>query len=392
MTFHGLGVTEHGQGTDGVRCLGNLALLTGNLGKRGAGLNPLRGQNNVQGAAHMGCEPSRLTGYVTIDSARDRFEPAWGGPLPSEPGLTLMQMMDAARAGSLRALLTIGYDILLTNANASATEEALAALDLVVVQDLFLNETARRFAHVVLPASSSFEKDGTFMNSERRVQRVRAALSPLGESRPDWQILCDLAKAMGRSDGFSFTSPEQVWDEIRSVWPAGAGITYARLERGGLQWPCPAEDHPGTEILHGERFPSGTTARLALVPYHPTPEGADGDFPFLLITGRTLHHFNAGTMTLRTRSAELLSGDRLEICPADAARLALADGAEVTVRSRYGAASLPARITERVREGEVFATFHTAQAFLNRVTSPFRDSVTGAPEYKVTAVRLERTR
>ncbi|HEX7669215.1 MAG TPA: formate dehydrogenase subunit alpha [Polyangiaceae bacterium] len=389
MAFHGLGVTEHTQGTDGVRCLANLALLTGNVGKRGAGLNPLRGQNNVQGAAHMGCEPSRLTGYATLEAGRERFEPLWGAPLPSDPGLTLPQMIDAARAGTLGALLTVGYDILLSNANTSSTEEALGALELLVVQDLFLDETARRFAHVFLPAVSSFEKDGTFMNSERRVQRVRRAVPPIGEARPDWEILCDLAKAMGHEGGFSFETAEDVWNEIRRAWPLGAGISYARLEHGGLQWPCPTEDHPGTEVLHAERFPAGARARLALVDYRPTDEVPDAEYPLLLITGRTLHHFNAGTMTGRSRSAELRQVDALDVSPADAARLGLSDGARVTVRSRYGSARLPVVVTDEVRQGELFATFHVAGSFLNRVTSPRRDRVTGTPEYKVTAVRLD---
>lgn len=389
MTFHGLGVTEHSQGTEGVRSLTNLALLTGNLGKRGTGLNPLRGQNNVQGAAHMGCDPSRVTGYAQIERARGRFEAAWGARLPEAIGMNLMQMMDAAHAGSLRALWAIGYDVLLTNPNATFTEEALARLDLLVVQDLFVNETARRFAHVVLPAASPFEKEGTFMNSERRIQRVRRVIEPVGEAREDWRILCDVANALGRPQGFSFDGPESIWNEIRGLWPEGAGISYARLERGGLQWPCPSEDHPGTEVLHVGRFTLGDRARLAPVEYRPSAETPTEEYPFILVTGRTLYQFNAGTMTRRTKNAELRPTDTLDISPGDAVRLGLRDGAPVTVRSRYGNARMPVRVTDRVRPGEVFATFHTADAFLNRVTGSRRDPVTGTPEYKVTAVRLE---
>jgi formate dehydrogenase major subunit len=389
MTFHGLGVTEHTQGTNGVRCLANLALLTGNIGKRGAGLNPLRGQNNVQGAAHMGCEPSRVTGYTKIALAREVVEPVWAAELPIAPGLNLMQMMEAARRGALHALWAVGYDILFTNANASETEKALASIELLVVQDLFMNETARRFAHVVLPAASSFEKDGTFMNSERRIQRVRRAVEPVGEVRPDWQIQCDVAKAMGYEEGFSFASAEEVWEEIRKVWPAGAGITYARLERGGIQWPCPNESHPGTEVLHVGRFSSGNRAKLSSIEHELSPEVFNDDYPMRLVTGRTLHQFNAGTMTLRTKNNELRPNDLLEISPADAKRIGVQDGAVVTVRSRYGQARLPISVTDRVRSGELFATFHTTAAFLNRVTSPYRDAETDTPEYKVTAVRVE---
>jgi formate dehydrogenase major subunit len=237
MCFHGLGMTEHVQGTEGVMCLVNLALLTGNFGRPGAGVNPLRGQNNVQGAAHMGCEPGSLTGFVPIDQGRDAFEAVWQAPVPHARGLNLMQMMDAAAGQRLRALWAIGYDVALTNPNTTATRAALAKLDFVVVQDLFMNELAREFGHVFLPACSSFEKDGTFMNSERRVQRVRKALEPPGHSRPDWQIICDVAKMMGFQEQFDFHSAEEIWNEVRAVWKAGAGISYARLEHGGLQWP-----------------------------------------------------------------------------------------------------------------------------------------------------------
>lgn len=337
----------------------------------------------------MGCEPSHLTGYAELAAVRDVFEPVWKAAVPRAPGMNLLQMMDAARRGALRALFAIGYDILLTNANAGETERALAALELLVVQDLFMNETARRFAHVVLPAASSFEKDGTFMNSERRVQRVRRAVAPVGEARPDWQIQCDVAKAMGHEEGFSFETAEEIWEEIRKVWPAGAGITYARLERGGLQWPCPDESHPGTEVLHVGRFSSGNPGKLSPVEHRLSAEVPDDDYPFVLVTGRTLHQFNAGTMTLRTKNVELRPTDLLEVSPDDARRLGIGEGAMVTVRSRYGAARLPVSVTDRVRPGELFATFHTTTTFLNRVTSPHRDAETDTPEYKVTAVRIE---
>jgi formate dehydrogenase major subunit len=390
FAVHGLGVTEHGQGTDGVRALINLALLTGNLGRPGTGINPLRGQNNVQGAALMGCDPGHLPGGAPLAEGAARVAAVWGAPPPSRPGLHMLEMMDAARAGRLQGLWAIGYDVLLTNADAATTRAALAALELVVVQDLFLNETAREFGHVFLPACSSFEKDGTFMNAERRVQRVRAALPPQGESRPDWRILGDVAAALGAGAQFAFPTPEAVWDEVRSVWPAVAGITWARLEHGGLQWPCPSEDHPGTMVLHGGRFAAAARAPLARVDYRPTPETTDDAYPFLLTTGRTLWHFNAGTMTLRTPNAGLRAADVLEMAPADAARLGLADGARVRVRSRTGETVLPLRLDPRLAAGTCFTTFHTAEAFVNQLTSSQRDAVTGAPEYKVTAVAITR--
>ena len=390
MSFHGLGLTEHTQGTEGVMCLVNLALLTGNVGRRGAGVNPLRGQNNVQGAAHMGCDPSSLTGSVPLEEGRELFESVWRAPLPARRGLNLLEMMDAARDGRLKALWAAGYDILLTNADANATAAALRSLDLVVVSDMFLNETAREFAHVFLPAASPFEKDGTFMNAERRVQRVRKVLEPAGSSKADWEIVCGVARAMGRGELFNFVSPEEVWDEVRVVWPAGRGMTYARMDEGGLQWPCPSEDHPGTEVLHAESFPHQTRTALRRVEYAPTCEKADAEYPFLLNTGRALYQFNAGTMTMRTPNSSLRPRDCLDISPDDAARLALRDGERVRLLSRYGRAELPARINRSIRPGELFATFHTAEAFLNRVTGPRRDGRVATPEYKVTAVRVEK--
>jgi formate dehydrogenase major subunit len=390
MCFHGLGVTEHIQGTEGVMCLVNLALLTGNIGKPGTGINPLRGQNNVQGAAHMGCDPEILTGSVSLNDARLLFESVWKAPVPHGHGLNMLEMMDAAESGKLKALWAIGYDVALTNANAQATERALGSLDLCIVQDLFLNETARQFGSVFLPAASSFERDGTFMNAERRIQRIRKAIEPVGHSKPDWEIICAVANAMGNSQFFNYNSSQEIWDEIRSVWPAGRGITYKRLEDGGLQWPCANEDDPDTEILHSKSFPIGKTAALRRIPYRPTNEVTSEEFPFLLMTGRTLYQFNAGTMTMRTANARLRPKDTLDISSADADRLQLHNGERVRVRSRYGEAVLPLRTTPTLKTGELFATFHTAETSLNHVTSPHRDSYVKTPEYKITAVRIEK--
>ncbi len=390
MSIHGLGLTEHTQGTEGVMALVNLALLTGSLGKPGSGVNPLRGQNNVQGAAHMGCEPAHLAGYAPLsDENAARFQAAWGAPVPREPGLGMLDMMDAAARGELRALWSIGYDILFTHANVAATRAAHARLDLVIVQDLFLNETAKEFGTVFLPAASSFEKDGTFMNAERRVQRVRRAIPPVGASLPDWEIVCRLAHAMGHRAGFDFASAEEIWREIRAVWPKGGGISYARLDReAGLQWPCTTEDDPGETILHRTAFSHLEHASLRCIDFHPAPETASGGFPFLLMTGRSLYQFNAGTMTMRTPNEQLRPADSIDIAPADAARLGILDGGAVTVVSSHGQATLPARVDRRIREGHLFATFHSTEAWVNAITGPHRDNHTGTPDYKVTAVRI----
>ncbi len=390
MAMHGLGMTEHLQGTEGVMTIVNLALLTGNIGKAGAGVNPLRGQNNVQGSAHMGCDPGILTGSITIEAGRELFESVWKTPVPTASGLNQLQMIDAARDGKLKALWTIGYDVFLSNANAHETAKAFANMDLVIIQDFFMNETAKRFGHVFFPAVTSFEKDGTFMNGERRVQRIRGAVSPRGNSRSDWEIICDLAAAMGFGKDFAFNSAEEIWDEVRAVWPPGYGITYERIEKAGIQWPCPDVDHPGTEILHGESFSNGTKAALRRIKFRATKEAVSEDFPFLLTTGRVLEHFNAGTMTMRTPNHELRQTDLLMVSKADSVRLSIASGEKVRLRSNYGEAVLPVEITDKVKSGELFASFHDPAVFLNYATGPTRDRFTQAPEFKVTAVSIEK--
>lgn len=390
ICFHGLGVTEHEQGTEGVMCLVNLALLTGNIGKPGTGINPLRGQNNVQGSAHMGCDPNLLTGSAPLNDARELSERVWGAPVPSTRGLNLLEMMDAATSGNLKALWAIGYDVALTNADASSTRRALRSLDFVVIQDIFLNETAREVGSVFLPACSSFEREGTFMNAERRIQRVRKAIDPVGLSKTDSEIISRIADAMGKSELFEYHSAQDIWNEIRAVWPNGRGITYQRLEDGGLQWPCPGEGHPGTGLMHAETFSVGKKAALRRVDYRPSEERTSPEFPFLLITGRTLYQFNAGTMTMRTANNKLRPEDVLEMCPEDAARLKMESGERVRIRSRYGEAVIKLRVLTSVRRGELFATFHSSEVFLNRVTNPHRDGYVQTPEYKVTAVVVER--
>ncbi len=390
MCVHGLGTTEHTQGTEGVMGLINLALLTGNLGKRGTGVNPLRGQNNVQGAAHMGCDPGILTGSIAVEDGRAHFESVWKTEIPTRKGLSQLQMMDAARASKLKALWVIGYDVFLSNANAAETFAAFDNMELVIVQDMFLNETAREFGTVFFPAASSFEKDGTFMNGERRVSRVRKVVDEIGNSRSDWEIICDVARAFGKGEHFDFESPEEIWNEIRAVWPGSFGITYDRINDHGLQWNCPDTDHPGTEVLHGETFGAGVQTSLRRLKFIPTKEVVSDEFPLLLSTGRTLYQFNAGTMTLRTKNKILRPSDLLYIAPVDAEALGIADGETVRISSRYGSARLPVKINPVVRNGELFATFHNPEVLLNRITSSNRDRFVHTPEFKVTAVRVEK--
>jgi formate dehydrogenase major subunit len=391
LSFHGLGVTEHEQGTDGVTAIANLALLTGNVGRPGAGVNPLRGQNNVQGSAHMGCEPSKLTGYQPIDAAKERFAAVWGEPVPELPGLDAMQQLDAAAAGRLRALWVIGWDLALTQPNAKATALALDRLDLLVVSDVFLDETARRHATVVLPAASAFEKDGTFMSGARRVQRVRTVVDPPRGARTDAEIISTVAAAMGHRDAFSHPDATAVWDEIRAVWPAGAGMTYDRLDApGGLQWPCPDLDHPGTPRLHTTAFTVGPRAALRALPVRPLQEETTADLPFVLVTGRDLYKFNSGTMSGRSATALLRTTDVLELSTPDAEALGIGTGDLVTVTSRYGQATLTAELSERVPSGVVFATFTDPGVQINDVTNPHRDATTHTPAFKTTAVGIRR--
>ena len=337
----------------------------------------------------MGCEPNSLTGYVPIAPNKALFERVWNAPVPDSQGLNLIEMLDAALDGKFKALWVIGYDVYYTNPVADRTRLAFEQMDTVIVQDLFLNETAKEFADVFLPACSSFEHDGTFMNAERRVQRVRKAIEPIGDSKADWEIVQMMAAAMGRPEGFTFDSVEEVWAEVRQVWKPGAGMAWSRLERQGLQWPCPTEDHPGTRILHTETFPIGVKAALRRIDFVPTPEQPSTEYPFVLNTGRTLVHFNAGTMTARTKNSEIRPTDTLDMNPVDAARLGLSDGSKAKVRSPYGEAVLPVRRDPGVREGELFATFHTVGVFINRLTNPVRDRVFDTPSYKVTAVAVE---
>jgi formate dehydrogenase alpha subunit len=385
---YSMGITQHTTGTDNVLALANLAMLTGNIGKPGAGVNPLRGQNNVQGACDMGALPDLYPGYqrVADEQARARFAAAWGAAMPAEPGLTVVEMVDAAAQGKLKALYIMGENPMLSDPDVCHVEEGLRALDFLVVQDIFLTETAQ-LADVVLPAAAFAEKEGCFTSTERRVQRVHKALDPPGEARGDWQIICELATRMGYSMSYADTAAIQ--EEIASVTPSYGGITYERLEEGSLQWPCPTADHPGTPILHRERFTRGL-GKFHPVEFVAARELPDEEYPFLLSTGRILQHFHTGTMSRASEVLhKLVSVGAIEINPADAARLGVGDGGLVKVTSRRGEIQIAARVTDRVMPGTVFLAFHYREAPANRLTIAALDPVAKIPEFKVCAVKVE---
>ena len=391
-----LGITLHRTGTDNVMAVANLAMLTGNVGKPGAGVNPLRGQSNVQGACDMGCLPPYYTGYqrVADEEVRARFERAWGMSLPSQPGLTEPEMLAAAAKGEIRAMLIMGENPAVSDADANHVRAALDNLEFLVVQDIFLTETAQ-MADVVLPAASFAEKDGTFTNTERRVQRVRAAVASPGEARPDWWVICELAKRIARQrrlpeEAFAYSEPRQIAEEIAQVTPSYAGISYERLEHESLQWPCPDASHSGTPILHVGKFSRGL-GRFARVEHMPPAEEPDEDYPFVLTTGRLLYHYHTGSLTRRVAGLNQLAPEAfVEVNPADAARLGLSDDAGVRVTSRRGEVSTKARVTDRTPPGVVFMTFHYAETLTNALTNSALDPVAKAPELKVCAVRVEK--
>jgi formate dehydrogenase major subunit len=387
---YGLGITEHSHGTDGVRTLANLAILTGQVGTmRGGGVNPLRGQNNVQGASDMGALPDILPGYYKLadDEAVARAEAVWGVALDRTPGLRILDMFSAALDGRLKALWVIGEDIAQTDPDTSRVEAAIEACDLVISQDLFLSKTAER-ADVVFPAAAFLEKDGTFVNFDRRVQRVRPAVRPPGDSKPDFEIVNLVASALGADLGCP--TPAAAFDEMARVALDFGGISHARLDAGGpIHWPCRSAEDPGTPQLHLDRFSTaGGKAQLAARPYLPPGEEPDADYPMILITGRRLEHYNAGTMTRRTPNLELLPEELLEVNPADAVRLGLREGDRALLTSRRGTIEVKADVTGRVNPGEVFMAFHFPEAGANTLTSDASDESTSCPEYKVTAVRL----
>lgn len=386
--LYAMGITQHVCGTDTVKALANLTLMTGNIGREGCGLNPLRGQNNVQGACDMGCLPGLLPGYRAVDddAGRHAFEQAWGCTIPAAAGLTAPEMFERALNGSLKALFIMGENPMMSEPDSAHVSAALDNLELLVCQDIFLNETGRR-ADVVLPAAAWAEKEGTFTNTERRVQRVRAALTPPGSARSDQELLVALAGAMGAP--WCYGTAGDVFEEIRCLVPQYRGISYERIASIGLQWPCPDVDHPGTPILHADGFPRGR-ALFSAVSLTPPAEVPDRQYPFILSTGRILYHYHTATMSGRSRALVSRAPDAfVEVNPADAEKLGLSDGQRVRVVSRRGAIELFAQITFRCSVGVVFIPFHYSEAAANVLTGRALDPVAHIPEFKVCAVRIE---
>jgi formate dehydrogenase alpha subunit len=390
--IYAMGITQHSHGTDNVMAVANLAMLTGNMGRPSTGVNPLRGQNNVQGACDMGTLPNVYTGYQRVDNPdiQKKFEIAWRSDLSPTPGLTLTEMLDAAYEGKIKAVYVMGENPILSDADANHTEKALKKLEFLIVQDIFLTETAR-LADVVLPAVSFAEKDGTFTNTERRIQRVRKAIEPVGNSKPDWWIICQLARKMCDKD-FDFEDPSEIMEEIARLTPSYGGVTYERLEECGLQWPCPTKDHPGTPILHVGRFVCGL-GKFAPLQYKPPAELPDKEYPLVLTTGRNLYHYHTGTMTRKVAGLNTIEPEGvIEINPADASSLKIKDGDKVKVISRRGEVAVKAKITEKSPPKVVYMTFHFAESAANLLTNTALDPVAKIPEFKVCAVRIERVR
>ncbi len=384
--YYGLGVTEHSQGTTAVMALANLAMATGNLGRPGVGVNPLRGQNNVQGSCDMGSFPHELPGYrhISEDATRTMFEQMWGRPLDAEPGLRIPNMFDAAIDGTFKGLYVQGEDILQSDPNTHHVKEALAAMECVVVQDLFLNETAN-YAHIFLPGSTFLEKDGTFTNAERRINRVRRVMTPKS-GMADWEITLAIARAMGFE--MKYDHPSQVMDEIAALTPSFTGVSYDLLEKvGSVQWPCNEKAPLGTPVMHIGGFARGK-GNFMITEYVPTDEKVGPRFPLLLTTGRILSQYNVGAQTRRTENGAWHAEDVLEIHPHDAEQRGVRDGDWVRLNSRAGETTLRAKITDRVAPGVVYTTFHHPDTQANVVTTDYSDWATNCPEYKVTAVQV----
>jgi formate dehydrogenase alpha subunit len=387
--IYSMGITQHTTGTDNVLALANLAMLTGNVGRESTGVNPLRGQNNVQGACDLGALPNVFPGYQRVDDPeiRAKFESAWGVKLSENPGLTVVEMMHAAEEGKIKAMYIMGENPALSDPNLNRTRKALEKLEFLVVQDIFLTETAE-YADVVLPATTAFEKEGTFTNTERRVQRVRKAVDPPGEAMPDWGIICEISKRMGYE--MDYESPAQIMAEIASLTPIYGGIYYDRLEDGGLQWPCLDRSHPGTKFLHKGKFTRGS-GKFHITPFRPADELPDDEYPLLLTTGRVLYHWHTRTMTSRVEGLnEIYPEGVVEISSEDAKKLGIEAGELVRVKSRRGEATAKAEITDRVSEGVVFMTFHFRESAANLLTNDALDPIAKIPELKVCAVRVER--
>jgi formate dehydrogenase alpha subunit len=393
----GMGITQHTNGTANAHALLNLALAAGQMGFAGSGISPLRGQNNVQGCGDAGAVPTNLPGYADYSPASlSRFERVWGVRPPGKTGLVVTEMTEGCLDGTIRAMYVVGENPMLAEPDLHHTDKALRQLDCLVVQDLFMHETAE-LAHVFLPAAAFAEKEGTFTNSERRVQRVRKAIDAPGQARPDWWISCELAKRVARrlgvpASGFDFTHPSEIFDEMARLWPAIAGLSYPRLESGGIQWPCPTPDHPGTRFLYAEDFPTGRARFVPVSQGATAAELPDPEFPFVLNTGRLLYHWHGGTLTRRVQGLLELA-PRLEIAinPTDARQMGMGEGGALRVVSRRGELQGFAHVTEAVRPGAIFVPFvKLSDSAANFLTNSAHDPSSKIPEYKVCAVRLEK--
>ncbi len=394
--IYSMGITQHTVGVDNVKSTANLQMLTGNLGKRGGGVNALRGQNNVQGACDMGCLPNVYTGYqkVTEEAAQKKFANAWCcGIAEGKVGYTVTEMMNvlADEPGKLKAMYIMGENPMLSDPDLHHVQEAFGNLEFLVVQDIFMSETAE-LADVVLPASCYAEKDGTQTNTERRVQRFRKAQEPPGEAKEDWKIFCELAGRMGMGDQFNFASPEEVFNEIAAVTPSYHGMSYARLDPDGLHWPCPTEDHPGTPILHTAKFatPDGLGI-FTPIEWKPPAEVPDAEYPFVLTTGRIIWQWHTGTMTRRSWDLEKEAPTGwIEINPEDAKELGIADGELVKASTRRGSVDVPAKVTDEIMQGVMFMPFHYKECAANVLTNNALDPIAKIPEFKACAVKVEK--
>jgi formate dehydrogenase major subunit len=385
-----MGITQHTTGTDNVKSLANLAMLCGNMGIAGGGVNPLRGQNNVQGACDLGGLPDVYSGYqkVTDPDVRQRMGEAWKvDALSDQPGMKATQMIPAAHDGTLKALYVIGENPLVSDPDVNHAEKSLNNLDFLVVQDIFLTETAQ-LADVVLPTSCYAEKDGTFANTERRVQRVRKALDPPGEAWDDWKICCEIASRMGYP--MAYDSSRQIMEELSSVTPSYAGISYERIEHEGIHWPCPTAEHPGTPILHRDQFSRGRGLFHA-IDYIEPAEMTDDEYPLYLTTGRLLYQYHTGTMTMKTGGLNEIAPEAfVEISAQDARKFKVEEGSRVNIDSRRGTIQARIKISRKAVNGTVFIPFHFAAAAANRLTNAALDPVSGIPEYKVCAVKVSK--
>jgi formate dehydrogenase alpha subunit len=384
-----MGITQHTTGVDNVKCLANLAMLTGHIGRPSTGVNPLRGQNNVQGACDMGGLPNVYPGYqaVNVPANKEKFEAAWNAKLSDKIGLTIPKIFEGLSDGSVKALYIVGENPMVSDPDVHHVEKALSSAELLVVQDIFLTPTAQ-LAHVVLPGASFAEKDGTFSNTERRVQRVRRAIDPPGEARADWEILKDVSNRFGFP--MQYGSPAEIMEEVARVTPSYGGINFDRLEGEGLLWPCPNAEHPGTAFLHAEKFSRGLGLFHA-IEYKPPAEVVDDQYPLWLSTGRVPAQYHTGTMT---RQSPTLEGEApegfLEMNPQDARDLDVQRGEPVRVVSRRGEITARVEVTTRVSKGIVFMPFHYVEANANLLTNPACDPISGIPEFKVCAVKVEK--